>query len=75
MALIQMSILSRSLMRTVPVTVVLPADKMSDFNDPLPPEKKFPTLYLLHGVIGSTMDWVSGTRLERYATEHDLVLP
>ena len=34
--------------------------------------KKFPTLYLLHGVIGSTMDWVSGTRLERYATEHDL---
>lgn len=72
MALIQMTLLSRSLMRTVPVTVVLPADKMSDFTDPLPPEKKFPTLYLLHGIIGSTMDWVSGTRLERYATDHDL---
>ena len=72
MALIQMSIFSRSLMRTVPVTVVLPADKTSDFTAPLPPEKKFPTLYLLHGVIGSTMDWVSGTRLERYATDHDL---
>ena len=72
MALIQMTVLSRSLMRTVPVTVVLPADKMSDFTDPLPPEKKYPTLYLLHGVIGSTMDWVSGTRLERYATDREL---
>ncbi len=72
MALIQMSILSRSLMRTVPVTVVLPTDKMMDFTDPLLPEKKFPTLYLLHGIIGSTLDWVSGTRIERYATDHDL---
>lgn len=72
MALIQMTVLSRSLMRTVPVTVVLPADKMSDFTDPLPPEKKYPTLYLLHGVIGSTMDWVSGTRLERFATDREL---
>ena len=43
MALIQMTLLSRCLMRTVPVTVVLPADKMSDFTDPLPPEKKFPS--------------------------------
>ncbi len=72
MALIQMTLLSRSLMRTVPVTVVLPADKMTDFTAPLQPEKKYPTLYLLHGVIGSTLDWVSGTRLERFATDREL---
>lgn len=72
MALIQMTLFSRSLMRTVPVTVVLPADKVPDLSAPLPPEKKFPTLYLLHGILGSTLDWVSGTRLERYATDRDL---
>lgn len=72
MALLQINLLSRSLMRTVPVTVVLPADKMTDFNAPLLPEKKYPTLYLLHGIFGSTLDWLSGTCIERYATEHDL---
>lgn len=72
MALLQMQLLSRSLMRTVPVTVVLPADKMTDFNAPLLPEKKYPTLYLLHGIFGSSLDWLSGTRIERFATEHDL---
>ena len=72
MALLQINLLSRSLMRTVPVTVVLPADKMTDVNAPLLPEKKYPTLYLLHGIFGSTLDWLSGTCIERYATEHDL---
>ena len=72
MALLQINMLSRSLMRTVPVTVVLPADKMIDFNAPLLPEKKYPTLYLLHGIFGSTLDWLSSTCIERYATEHDL---
>lgn len=59
MALLQINLLSRSLMRTVPVTVVLPVDKMTDFNAPLLPEKKYPTLYLLHGIFGSTLDWLS----------------
>lgn len=72
MALLQINLLSRSLMRTVPVTVVLPVDKMTDFNAPLLPEKKYPTLYLLHGIFGSTLDWLPGTCIERYATEHDL---
>lgn len=72
MALLQMQLFSRNLMRTVPVTVVLPADKMTDFNAPLLPEKKYPTRYLLHGIFGSSLDWLSRTRIERYATEHDL---
>lgn len=71
MALLQMQLMSRCLMRTVPVTVVLPADKLTGPGAPPPPER-FPTLYLLHGILGSTLDWLSGTRIERYATEHDL---
>lgn len=72
MALMQIQLMSRSLMRTVPVTVVLPADKVTDFDAPLPPETPFPTLYLLHGILGSSLDWLSGTRIERFATERDL---
>lgn len=72
MAILQVTMFSRSLMRTVPVTVVLPVDKMLKVNDPMPKEKLYPTLYLLHGVIGSTLDWLSGTRIERWALEHDL---
>ena len=41
---------------------------------PEPPEKPFKTLYLLHGVFGSYIDWVNGTRIQRYAEEHDLAV-
>lgn len=74
MAFIQMNLLSKSLMRTVPVNVILPVDKM------LPPgaaereEKPWQTLYLLHGIFGNYTDWVCGTRIQRYAEEHDLVV-
>ena len=74
MAFIQMSILSKSLMCTVPVNVILPADKMVFPGMPEPPEKPFKTLYLLHGVFGSYIDWVNGTRIQRYAEEHDLAV-
>ena len=74
MAFIQMSILSKSLMRTVPVNVILPADKMVFPGMPETPEKPFKTLYLLHGVFGSYIDWVNGTRIQRYADEHDLAV-
>lgn len=72
MAILQVTLFSRSLMRTVPVTVILPADKMPNMGDPIGEEREYPTLYLLHGIIGSTLDWLSGTRIERWAMEHDL---
>ena len=60
-------------MRTVNINVILPADRMV-----LPgmPKKtgKYKTLYLLHGVIGSQFDWVSGTRVQRWAEEKDLAV-
>lgn len=74
MALIQMSLFSKTLMRTVPVCVILPADKMVFPGMPIREEKPYRTLYLLHGVFGSCTDWVCGTRLQRYAEENDLAV-
>lgn len=72
MALIQVNLFSKSLMRTVPVNVVLPIDKLLFPGQKPREDKPFKTLYLLHGVFGSYIDWVSGTRIQRYADEHDL---
>jgi len=74
MAFIQMNLLSQSLMRTVPVNVILPADKMVLPGMPEREEKPYKTLYLLHGVFGNYTDWVNGTRIQRYAEENDLVV-
>lgn len=72
MALIQVNLLSRSLMRTVPVNVILPVDKLSAPGTADRGDKPFKTLYLLHGIFGSYIDWVTGTRITRFAEEHDL---
>lgn len=74
MALIQVNLLSRSLMRTVPVNVILPVDKLTMPGQKEREEKPFKTLYLLHGVFGSYIDWVSGTRIQRFAEENDLAV-
>lgn len=75
MALIQVNFVSQTLMRTVPIQVILPVDKftfssgISELKD-----KSFKTLYLLHGVFGNYTDWVSGTRIKRWAEEKDLAV-
>ena len=73
MAIIQMNYVSNALFRTVPVQVILPVDKLSP-DGKLPPRKKFKTLYLLHGLLGNYTDWVSGTRIQRWAEERDLAV-
>ncbi|MCI8402490.1 MAG: acetylesterase [Lachnospiraceae bacterium] len=72
MAFITMNLMSQSLMRTVPVNVVLPVDKIAFPGMKKRPEAPFKTLYLLHGVFGSYIDWVNGTRVQRYADENNL---
>ena len=75
MAFIQMNLMSQALMRTVPVNVILPADKMPPPGMPKRPEgEPYKTLYLLHGVFGSFNDWVSGTRIQRFAEANDLAV-
>ncbi len=74
MAFIQMNLLSKTLMRTVPVNVILPVDKMVFPGMPVREDKPYKTLYLLHGVFGNYTDWVCGSRIQRFAEEHDLVV-
>lgn len=73
MALIQVNFVSSALQRTVPLQVILPVDKLTP-DGRLPEEKKFKTLYLLHGFLGNYTDWVSGTRIQRWAEERDLAV-
>ena len=74
MALIQMNFLSKELMRTVPVNVIVPADKITFPGMPVREDKPYKTLYLLHGIFGNYTDWVNGTRIQRFAEENDLVV-
>ena len=73
MALIQFTYVSGLLERAVPVQVILPADKLSPQGEFLP-LKKYKTLYLLNGYLGCHTDWVSGTRIQRWAEERDLAV-
>ncbi len=67
--------MAETLGRTVPVTVILPTDKVYFGDVPRRKEgKPYKTLYLLHGVIGSEIDWLYGTRIQRYVEERDLAV-
>ena len=73
MAHIQVTYMSQALWRSVPVQVILPADKATR-EGKLLPERKFKTLYLLHGLHGSSMDWITRTRIIRWAEAQDLAV-
>lgn len=74
MALIQVNFFSKSLMRTVPMNVILPVDKLAPPGAPVREKSLYKTLYLLHGVFGNYTDWVTGTNLLRWAEENDLAV-
>ena len=69
MALVQVDFFSEKLMRTVTINAIIPVDKKLN-----QPNKKFKTLYLLHGIFGNYTDWVCGTRIQRWAQDHDLAV-
>lgn len=74
MALIRVNFMSKRLHRTVSALVVLPTDKISFGPQEVARPKKYKTLYLLHGIFGSEVDWISGTRIQRWAEEKDLAV-
>ena len=73
MALLHVSFFSKTLMRTIPLSVYLPSDAV-DFNNQYLCEGPYKALVLLHGVLGSEQDWVNQTRILRYAKEKNLAL-
>ena len=72
MAFLTVNFISKSLMRTVPVNVILPCDKLVFPGMPEPEVKPFKTLILLHGILGNYTDWVNGTRIQRWAEAKNL---
>ncbi len=73
MALIQVNFVSNTLRRTVPLQVILPVDRLTP-DGKTPPAQKFKTLYLLHGIFGNYTDWVSGTRIQRWAERRNIAV-
>ena len=76
MALLQVNYMSKSLFRIVPVNVILPVDRFdADTNRYLNGKnQKYKALYLLHGLLGNYTDWVSQTRIQKWAEEKNLVV-
>ena len=72
MAIIQLNYLSKALLRTVDVTVVLPTDTLDMDTMTYNQKKEYKTLYLLHGIFGDQNDWLYGTRIQRFASERGL---
>ena len=52
MAIIKLNYLSKALLRTVDVTVVLPTDTLDMDTMTYNQKKEYKTLYLLHGIFG-----------------------
>ena len=71
MALVQVNFISRSLRRTVTINAIIPVDKIGVEKTS---DKPFKTLYLLHGIFGNYTDWVTGTRIQRWAEKHNLAV-
>lgn len=73
MAILNVNYMSKALMRTVDVKVILPVDKM-DFNRKYEGRSPFKTLYLLHGIFGDCNDWLNFTRISIWAMERSLAV-
>jgi len=81
MAHIDCSFYSPALEKNAHVIVYLPTVSADDYLEDRPiaaeynrPEKRWPTLYLLHGSYGDCMDWCLRTGIERYAQEKGIAV-
>ncbi|MBS7009123.1 alpha/beta hydrolase [Anaerostipes sp.] len=74
MALLKVEMFSAALLRTVTLNVILPVDKRNFAGEELRGDKPFKTLYLLHGIYGNYMDWVSYTRIREWAEDYNLAV-
>ena len=75
MALIRMDLFSRCLMRTVPLTAVVPVDNVRYEGEPeRDPDKPYKMLILLNGIYGNNIDWVCAGDVYMMAQERNLVV-
>lgn len=76
MAFIKMDMMSQSLLRKVPVNIIIPIERITVPGFPAPPpvDKPFKTLYLLHGAFSGYMDWALGMSIQQYAEAHNIAV-
>lgn len=77
MAIIRMNYLSEYLGMQTNVTLVIPTFTFADYFSGTPRMKagdKLQTLWLLHGGSGDDLDFISGTRVARYAEENKIAV-
>lgn len=74
MALLQVNFFSSALKRTVPMTVILPVDKVFGGEEESGAKPCFKTLYLLHGLLGNCTDWAMNTRILQWAEAKNLAV-
>lgn len=75
MAFIRVDMFSKCLMRTVPVTCIVPVDNVRYEGEPVrPADMPYKTLYLLNGLYGNNLDWSLASNIYMWAQEHNLVV-
>ena len=61
---------SKLVKKTLPYNVVLP----QDYGAPEAKNKRYPVIYLLHGLSGHFSDWTTRTKLASYSLQHDVII-
>ena len=75
MAIVKVNFFSESLLRMVNLMCVIPIDKREMDGEGLRSiDKPMKTLYLLHGIYGGEYDWITSTRLFKWAKDRNLAV-
>ena len=75
MAIVKVNFFSESLLRMVNLMCVIPVDKREMDGEGLrSKDKPMKTLYLLHGIYGGEYDWITSTRLFKWAKDRNLAV-
>lgn len=75
MAFLRIDLFSKSLMRTVPITAVVPVDNVRYNGEPEREiTKPYKVLYLLNGIYGNNMDWSLAGDVYMMAQERNLIV-
>jgi len=61
-------LVSKLMGRSMPYRIILPKNYNSS------KQKRYPVIYLLHGLFGSNTNWTTLTKLPSYAQEHEFII-
>lgn len=75
MAIVKVNFFSESLLRMVNLMCVIPIDKREMDGEGLrEKDRPLKTLYLMHGIYGGEYDWITSTRLFKWAKDRNLAV-